>query len=182
MANKKSGFWTFIFSLCPGAGEMYMGFYKQGISLMVLFWGLGVVSGWAHLELLWFLEPVIWFYSFFHVHNLRGLSEAEFCRIEDKYLWEDYIETDRNWKFTEKNKRAFAAVLILLGIYILFQGVFHSVFWYLPHFIREAFDMAERLLPRLVVGIGVIYIGLRMLKKENAASGEGGEKPEVNLS
>ena len=73
MTNRKNGFWTFVFSLCPGAGEMYMGLYKQGISLMVLFWGLGIICGWAHLELLWFLEPVIWFYSFFHVHNLRGM-------------------------------------------------------------------------------------------------------------
>ena len=172
MTNKKNGFWTFVFSLCPGAGEMYMGFYKQGISLMVLFWGIGILAGWAHLELLLFLEPVIWFYSFFHVHNLQGMPDEEFHRLEDKFMWEDYIETDRNWKFTEKNKRTFAVVLILLGIYTLFQGMFHGMLWYLPDFICQAFDMAERIIPRLAVGIGVIYIGVRMLKKENGASME----------
>jgi hypothetical protein len=31
---------TFIFSLIPGAGEMYMGFKKQGISIMLLCWDL----------------------------------------------------------------------------------------------------------------------------------------------
>lgn len=168
MTNKKSGFLTFIISLCPGAGEMYMGLYKQGISLMVLFWGIGVISGWAHLELLWFLEPVIWFYSFFHANNLRGMPEEEFNRIEDSFLWENYIETDRNWKFSGKHKRTFAIVLILLGIYILFQGVFCGMLWYAPDFIREAFDMAERIIPRLIVGFGVIYVGVRLLKKGNA--------------
>ena len=39
MTKKKSGFWTFIFSLLPGAAEMYMGFMKMGVSLMGLFFG-----------------------------------------------------------------------------------------------------------------------------------------------
>ena len=40
MTKKKSGFWTFLFSWIPGAGEMYMGFMRMGISLMILFWGI----------------------------------------------------------------------------------------------------------------------------------------------
>ena len=49
MKKQKHGFWVFIFSLIPGAGEMYMGFKKQGISIMLLFWGwlpLPVLDGW----------------------------------------------------------------------------------------------------------------------------------------
>ena len=37
MSRKKSKGWTFICSLLPGAGEMYMGFMKQGVSIMGLF-------------------------------------------------------------------------------------------------------------------------------------------------
>ena len=44
MQKQKRGFWLFIFSLIPGAGEMYMGFKKQGISIMFLFWMAGHVS------------------------------------------------------------------------------------------------------------------------------------------
>lgn len=29
MTRKKHGFWLFIFSLLPGAGEMYMGFLNR---------------------------------------------------------------------------------------------------------------------------------------------------------
>ena len=32
MTRKKNGFLTLCFSLVPGAGEMYMGFMKQGVS------------------------------------------------------------------------------------------------------------------------------------------------------
>ena len=45
MTKKKSGFWTFVFSLLPGAAEMYMGFMKMGISLMGLFFGLFIIGG-----------------------------------------------------------------------------------------------------------------------------------------
>ena len=44
MQKQKRGFWLFIFSLIPGAGEMYMGFKKQGISIMLLFWGVFAVG------------------------------------------------------------------------------------------------------------------------------------------
>ena len=37
MSRKKSGFLTFCCSLLPGAGEMYLGFLKQGASIMTLF-------------------------------------------------------------------------------------------------------------------------------------------------
>lgn len=38
MPKQKRGFLLFICSLIPGAGEMYLGFFKQGISIMTLFW------------------------------------------------------------------------------------------------------------------------------------------------
>ena len=44
MQKQKHGFWLFIFSLIPGAGEMYMGFKKQGLSIMLLFWGVFAVG------------------------------------------------------------------------------------------------------------------------------------------
>lgn len=43
MNNQKNRFWTFCFSLVPGAGEMYLGLYRQGISLMLCFFALLLV-------------------------------------------------------------------------------------------------------------------------------------------
>ena len=40
MTRKRRGFWLFIFSLVPGAGEMFLGFFKQGISVMTVFFAL----------------------------------------------------------------------------------------------------------------------------------------------
>lgn len=45
MQKQKKGFLLFISSLIPGAGEMYMGFFKQGISIMTLFWAIIAIAG-----------------------------------------------------------------------------------------------------------------------------------------
>ena len=67
MKKQKHGFWVFIFSLIPGAGEMYMGFKKQGLSIMLLFWGSIALASITGLGWLAMFLPVIWFYSFFNV-------------------------------------------------------------------------------------------------------------------
>ena len=36
---RKNGFWNLCFSLIPGAGQMYQGFLKRGVSIMALFFG-----------------------------------------------------------------------------------------------------------------------------------------------
>ena len=61
---KKSSFWTFVFSLFPGAGHMYLGLMKKGASLMLLFCLTIALSGFLNLSFLLILLPVIWFYSF----------------------------------------------------------------------------------------------------------------------
>ena len=86
MKKQKHGFWVFIFSLIPGAGEMYMGFKKQGLSIMLLFWGSIALASITGLGWLAMFLPVIWFYSFFNVHNLKSLSEEEFYSVEDNYI------------------------------------------------------------------------------------------------
>ena len=87
MTKKKSGFLAFCFSLLPGAGEMYMGFMKQGVSIMALFWLLIFLSAFLNIGPVLFILPILWCYSFFNVHNIRGMSDEEFYALEDDYLF-----------------------------------------------------------------------------------------------
>ena len=41
------------------------------------------ISSWMGIEVLFFICIIVWCYSFFHVHNLRGLSEEEFQQVEE---------------------------------------------------------------------------------------------------
>ena len=86
MTRKKRGFWTFCFSLIPGAGEMYLGFMKRGVSMMCLFLGWFAFCGVTGFSIGMCLLPVMWFYSFFQVHNLVSLPDEEFYQQEDDYL------------------------------------------------------------------------------------------------
>ena len=52
MQRKKSRFWLFLFSFMPGAGEMYMGFMKMGLSLMLGFMILVAIVGYTNLGVL----------------------------------------------------------------------------------------------------------------------------------
>lgn len=64
MTRKKNRLITFLWSLIPGAGEMYLGFMKRGACIMGAFWGLLALAGQLQLEIFLLLSPVIWFYSF----------------------------------------------------------------------------------------------------------------------
>lgn len=66
MKKQKKRFLTFICSLIPGAGELYMGFEKQGMSILIIFWGIVAISALTGMTFILCLLPIIWFYSFFH--------------------------------------------------------------------------------------------------------------------
>ena len=162
MTNRKNRLFTFFFSLCPGAGEMYFGLYKQGISLMVLFFGLGAIGALMGAPLALFFTPIIWFYSFFHVHNLKNMPEEEFCMVEDKFLFEDYLTVDKNWKFSEKKRRVFAAGLILFGVYFLCRTVFY---WLDGIILLPRLMWTVRyMIPKAIVGFLIVFIGIKLLR------------------
>lgn len=166
MTRKINGFLTFVFSLLPGAGEMYMGFFKQGISIMSAFFMLIFVSSWLNLGPLMFILPVLWFYSFFHVHNLASLRDEEFYSIEDKYVF-DYDNNKLQAMFGQnKGRRILAIVLIILGV---------SAVWDILMDVLESFLMALGMnmdwfyrisykVPQCAFGIAIIMLGIYLIK------------------
>ena len=82
--KKKSRFFTFIFSMLPGAAEMYMGFMKNGLSLMIIFFISFVpMILFNSLEFMLLLSAVLWFYGFFHARNIASLDDTYFDQLED---------------------------------------------------------------------------------------------------
>ena len=164
MTNQKNRFFTLVVSCCPGAGEMYMGLYKQGIGLMGLFFGAAALSAWLRWEeLILFICPIVWCYSFFHTHNLRRMSEEEFAAVEDKFFFEDYVNWERDWQFTAKHRRIFGIVLLLLGISVLWRTALNLAGYYfnLPGIFWEL----SRCLPQIVMAVVVLYGALRLMKE-----------------
>ena len=171
MTNKKNKFLTFCFSLIPGAGEMYLGFYKMGISLMCIFGIVSALTGVLNSPALMFLLPVIWFYSFFHVHNLNGLPDEEFYALEDNWI----IPVDPNTfvfnDWLRKYRKLVAGILILFGVSILWNiltDFTREMMWMLhvPDPIRNFIFRTSNTISQGVIALLIIVLGIRMIKSK----------------
>ncbi len=163
MTNKKNPFFRFCFSLIPGAGEMYMGFLKTGVSLMLLFIAIFVLAAGLRIGVLSMLNLVVWFYSFFHVHSLADMPDEEFYTIEDQFLFIDRLPND-NMKFFKHNGRLAAFVLIFMGIVLTWQNMLYLLREYLPDDIYGYIYEFSYSLPRIIAGIAIIALGVRMIR------------------
>lgn len=160
MTNKKNRFFTLVFSCCPGAGEMYLGLYRQGVSLMGLFFGTIALAAWLGFEeLIFFICPIVWCYSFFHTHNLRRMTEEEFAAVEDKFIFADYVNLNREWKCSPKHRRVFGFVLLLIAL---------SELWKQAMYLMERFFFAWALsytVPQIVVAVVILVVALRLMRE-----------------
>lgn len=175
MQRKKSRFWTFIFSFIPGAGEMYMGFMKMGLSLMLGFMILVAIVGYTNLGVLAVFPITLYIYSFFHANNLSSLDDVEFHNIEDQYMFGfDGIENMRV-KLEGRNRKIAALILIVLGVIMLWQVVFNllcDIFGWDNRFLSAIYYFVRDELPRAVIGIGVIWAGLALIRGKRIGMNE----------
>lgn len=168
MNNQKNRFWTFCFSLIPGAGEMYLGLYKQGISLMVSFIGIMALSVMLNLTPFALFAIVVWFYSFLHTHNLRAMPLEEYCNLEDDYIWS---RVPLNMKWTNKAMKLTAILLIVLGIYMVWTNTIGWMNWYLDGIFGGLVWGFLYRVPQLAIGVGILWLGVKLIT---------GKKSELN--
>lgn len=183
MTKQKRGLWLFLCSLVPGAGELYMGFRKQGLSIMSIFWGCIALAMMLNFEFMLMILPILWFYSFFNVHNLKSLSPEEFYSIEDDYILhlDRMIPNDRG--FIQQNRKVVAMVLIGLGVILICQGLNNALYWILPSFLQNAIFAFTRMLPSVLLGGGILALGFYLISDKRKTlekdSLEDDDEPDV---
>ena len=172
--QKKSKFFTFIFSFIPGAAEMYMGFMKQGFSLMALFLvclavPLAIPGG--ALAILAWSALLVWFYAFFHARNLAAMVMDEFNALEDCFIWEGFLE-EKNFKISSPTLRKWAAaILIVFGAVILWDNFSSIIYNLIPkRYWNELYPIIDRI-PQVVIAVLIIAIGMKLIA---------GKKEEIN--
>lgn len=170
--KKKNRFLTFCFSLLPGAGEMYMGFMRTGLSLMVLFFLAIFIPTCLRLDGLVVIAAIVWFYGFFHANHLVSLSDEEFEQVQDRYLFhEDNVVSGKD--FVARYQKWVAIVLIAAGVILLWNTATDIVRRFLPDFIYNSMRIAGIYIPRILVALVIIFIGVKMI--------EGRKKQLANL-
>lgn len=163
--KKKNRFLTFCFSLMPGAGEMYMGFMKTGVSLMLLFFLIVIIAGWTQQAVIALLAVVIWFYSFFYANHLASLSDEDFRQVNDEYFFG--MDTLPGVKvIVERYHTLIACILIFIGVCFLWSSLADLMYGMLPEsyrFIAKAMRRIGNYVPSILIGIAIIAGGIKMI-------------------
>ena len=158
-----------IFGLLPGAGHMYLGKMKRGLTLMILFWGIIGISGSMGFALPLFALPIIWFYAFFDCLNLSALDNASLERAPDQWafgwLSEDSgLQKHKNW-FQKKNLWL-GWGLIFIGaatIYSAFGYQFVSFLEEILHIQGDWLYEIYRKVPQVLIAAIIIMLGVKFI-------------------
>lgn len=175
MRRKKNGFFTFIWSFMPGAAEMYMGFMKCGLSLMLLFFGGITISSVIYYSNVFLLVPVlVWFYSFFHARNLASCTEEVLQTMEDDFIWDNFGDGSKTKIASPTFRKWGAAILIVIGASMLWQNCRSVIANILPdrywNVVWPIFDN----MPQVAISLLIIIIGIGLIvgKKKEVKDGE----------
>lgn len=165
MIRKKNKFFTFIFSFVPGAGQMYMGFMKRGLSLMSYFILIISISVWLNIGPLMLIALIIWFYSFFDTQNLSSTPDDEFYSLEDQYLiFPEILEGISYKKLQKKYRNILAVSLIIIGFTILWNNFYSILSSILPEYLRHLLYNIGYYLPQVIIGVAIMYFGIYLIK------------------
>ena len=137
-----------------------------------------------NIDFLAFILPIIWFYSFFHTHNIASMSDEEFYALEDRFLFG--IEDGQLKEFVSGNRgrKIVAIALIILGgcaLWKNFQAMFYFSFAdYFPNVSDTLNNIFERV-PETIVSICVILFGIYLIRgKKKELDQKDSEQKEGN--
>lgn len=172
MRQKKSGFFRFVFSFMPGAAEMYMGFMKNGVSLMALFLASIMIPSVLRLsDVFSFVAILIWFYSLFHAWNLSSCPIEQFQMLPDEYIWMSFMEGKSIPVSNPTLKKWGAYVLIIFGIVMLWENLSSVLYWMIPDYLWEQLSPLVDSIPQIIVAVVIIIVGIKLIQ---------GKKEELN--
>lgn len=164
MIRKKSSFLTFCFSLLPGAGQMYMGFMKRGVSLMSLFFLDIFLASWLNLGPLVYIIPIIWFYGFFDTHNLRSTPDEEFYTLEDDYILYPEFSKEKSNIIQGKYRNVLAIALIVIGVSVLWNNFFRILDRIMPSYVSDILRSFGYYFPQLILATSIIALGVYLIR------------------
>ena len=166
---KKNGILTLLFACIPGAGQMYQGYMKRGLSLITMFCLFIILGSTTGLDALVVGCIVVYMYSFFDTLNLRAQLAAEKAP-EDDYLVHFNWHDARMTQFMGESHKLVGWGLIALGAIVFYNNiimrVLGDVMWRWGQnspFFRAVYLMLEQL-PQIVVCVALIVCGVWLVR------------------
>lgn len=169
----KNKFLTFVCALVPGAGQMYHGLFRKGITIALLFFGVIALSSLTYIGEVLVALPVIWFYSFFDTVNRMNMPVQEMKLLEDRWPFSGWgFGGPKNGifaDFLQKRHIWIGSGLILVAVWLFLNILFGTYYWselwlrILPAEIYEAICMFIRMLPSFLVPVFCVLLGVRLI-------------------
>lgn len=190
----KNGFLTLLFAFIPGAGQMYQGYMKRGLSLILMCCAIGAVAALFSPVALFLL--VVFMYSFFDTLNLRAqiaLGKAP----EDDYLIHLDPKDKRLARMLMDSHKLVGWVLIVFGVLIVYENIIMEMLnevlwrWGRDSVAFRAFYLVMDRLPDVVACVAFILCGIWLVRgprkpkaapapEEEAESGESADFREYH--
>lgn len=183
MKKQKNKFWLFVFSLWPGAGHMYMGLMKMGLSFMSGFMLALVAVSFTGLGLFVVPAVVIYIYSFFHANNIGGMDAVQFAALEDEYLFGIGEWDSSRFRLDKKNRNIAAVVCIVIGVSMLWNvgfGMLRDYMGWDNPFIKAVYYTMRDEVPRAAIAIAIIWFGVSLIRGKKMDSVEKDRKVEAD--
>ncbi len=166
---KKNGFLTFCFAFVPGAGQMYQGYMKRGLSLILLCCLDGVLG--SLVEPLLFFLLVIWMYSFFDTFNLRSQLLTGTAPADDYLVHLGHDVTFE--RLLTRRHKLLGWGLVALGVYALYENLLmdflRELYWSLDksRLVRAVYGVMDRV-PGVIVCLALIALGVWLVRGPKA--------------
>ena len=166
---KKNGILTLLFACIPGAGQMYQGYMKRGLSLITMFCLFIIVGSATGLDALVVGCIVVYMYSFFDTFNLRAQIIAENAPADD-YLVHINWKDRRMQDFMMDSHKLLGWGLIALGGLVAYENIIMRVFgdvmwrWGQNNPVFRAIYLMLDELPQIVTCVALIVCGLWLVR------------------
>ena len=167
---RKNSFFEFIFAFIPGAAEMYMGFMKNGLSIMATAALAVLLTGFSSTLML-FVGFTAWAFSFFHARNLSHLPVDELEKIEDRYIYQEFTD-GKKIVITSKTKKIFGVILLLVGFSQIWGILFDVIARFIPDAYWRGYYSIFKSIPQLALFIVFVIVGLNIIRGKKDAIDE----------
>lgn len=174
----KNGLLTLLFAFIPGAGQMYQGYMKRGLSLMLMCCVIGVLAMlFAPIALFLML---VFMYSFFDTLNLRAQIALGNAPADD-YLVHLDPKDKRLARLLLDSHKLVGWALIAFGALIAYQSLIMNILgdlvyrWGHSSPVFRALYLVMASLPDVVVCVALIVCGVWLVKGPHPA-----KKPDAS--
>lgn len=159
---RKSGFFTLCWAFIPGAGQMYQGYMRRGLSIIGIFC-FGVFLT-ACVGILAVVLPVVYMYSFFDTLNLHE-QIRQGTNPPDDYLVHLGLQNGLA-PLLQRRHSLFGWLLVAFGAVMLYENFLSPWLWQLSYAFPQLAFLTDllRSLPNLALALAMIALGLWLVR------------------